>query len=212
MQPTLASSEDAPLEGDRASGDKRRTNLSWWASVFFVYVLPVAAINSGIVPVWLGRTIAISSFTFFVTVAIFWFGLNPKTKMIRGGRYAAPDFAKFRRRTEIEIRIVVVAFGIFFAYSDATPLASDILHLCAGEKPAAFKAEVTYRTTALFGGALLGENSVRLASTNGSYYLFYNWTKQIKVGRSYEFVVLPRSRTILDLDEVKQAPLNPSDR
>lgn len=181
--------------------EKKRGRLFWWASVFFVYVLPLAAVSSGVAPVWLGRAIAVSSFTFFVTAAAFWSGLNPNVRMIKGGRYAQPDFAKFRRRTEIELRIVVVLFGILYAYYAALPLASDLIQLSFGERPAVFTDKISYRSTALF-GVVLGENSVRFASQKGSYYLFYNWTKPLKMGQSYDFVVLPRSRTILDFHEV----------
>jgi len=144
------------------------------------------------VPIYLGRMVAVSSFTFFGTLAIFWFGISPTIKMIRGG----PS----RPKVELGIRIAVVAFGIsFFAY-DAWPLASDLLHLAAGEKPAKFTSTVIYRTSG-FGGLLLGERSVRFARDGISYYLFYSWTDHLSVGHSYEFTVLPRSRMILDFRE-----------
>jgi hypothetical protein len=182
--------------------ERKEKRFFWAIAVFFIFVIPVVAVNLQPVPLWLGRATAVSSFTFFLTVAIFWFGLDPKTRMIMGGRLAQPELDRERKKIEIGIRIAVVVFGVFFFWLDAFPLASDLIHLLKGEARTTFTAKVAYRTTAL-GGVLLGENSVRLVPGGDSYYAFYNWTKPLRVGESYEFVVLPRSRMILDFRGVK---------
>jgi len=110
--------------------DKNRIETKpfyWQLAVFFIFVFPIVAVNLPGVPIWVGRTIAVSSFTFCVTVAIFWFGLSPKTKMItEKGGLAEPKFDKARSKIEIGIRIAVVAFGILFVVYKTSPLASDL--------------------------------------------------------------------------------------
>lgn len=177
-------------------------NRSYWVlAILFFFALPIVAVNLPGISIWLGRTIAVSSFTFFMSVAIFWFGLSPKTKMITGkGGLADRKYDNARPKIELGIRIAVVAFGILFLVYKTLPLASDLAHLAAGEKPTRLTATITYRTSS-FGGVLLGERSVQFARGGQSYYLFYSWTSTLRVGESYEFTVLPRSRLILDFRE-----------
>jgi hypothetical protein len=121
--------------------------------------------------------------------------------MITGkGGLAERKFDNVRPKIELGIRIAVVAFGILFLIYKTLPLGSDLAHLAAGEKPATFTATITYRTSS-FGGVLLGERSVQFARGGMSYSLFYSWTSPLRVGESYEFTVLPRSRLILDFHE-----------
>ena len=174
--------------------------IYWMIAMFFVFVLPLVVVNVDAFPAWQGRAIAVSSLLFFFTVAIFWYGLNPNTKMIRGGGLAEPRFDKIRPRIELGIRAAVVLFGVFFAVFNTFPLAADLVHLAKGEPPVRRAATVQSRTSAL-GGVLLGQSSVRLADPGQSFYIFYNWSKPLRVGESYEFVILPRSRMILDFRE-----------
>lgn len=177
-----------------------RKTISWLVAVSLVFVLPIIAVNLN-VPVWIGRMIAVSSFTFFFTVAIFWFGVSPNTKMIVGKRgLADPKFDHVRPRIELAIRIAVVLFGFVFLASNTVPLANDLLHLATGEQPTTLTATITYRTSSP-GGLLVGERSVRFDRRGESYYLFYSWTKPLRIGETYVFVVLPRSRMILDFHE-----------
>lgn len=164
---------------------------SYLVTFVFVFLLPAIVVSLPWGPIWLRRTIAVSSFTFFMTVGIFWFGLSPKSKMFREGTPPRP-------KSELGIRIAVVAFGILFFVYQTSPLASDLFHLVTGEKPAKFTATVTYRTSA-FAGVLVGERSVRFGRGGASYYLYYSWTSRLNEGESYEFTVLPRSRMILDV-------------
>jgi hypothetical protein len=159
-------------------------------AIVFVFLLPVIILSLPWGPVWLRRTIAVSSFTFFVTAGVFWLGLSPKSTMFR-------EETPARLKSERVIRIAVVAFGILFFVYQTSPLASDLFHLVTGEKPTKFTAMVTYRTSSLK-GALVGERSVRFGRGGASYYLFYSWTSPLNEGESYEFTVLPRSRMILD--------------
>jgi hypothetical protein len=168
-----------------------------WLAIFFIFVFPVVIVSLPGVPIWLGRAVAVSIFFFFLDVGIFWYGLNPKSKMILGGTLAEARFDKTRPKIELGIRICVIAFGLVLIVYKVLPLASDLFHLSTGEKPAGFTAKVIYETSS-FGGLLLGERSVRFAREGASYTLFYSWTSPLRVGESYEFVVLPRSRLVLD--------------
>ena len=192
-------------ESETNNEKMKRVHVYWLVAVFFVFILPIIVTNLRGIPNWLGRAIAVTSLMFFFAPAIFWYGLNPKTKMVRGGGLAEARFDKIRPRIEIGIRIAVVVFGIFFTVFDVLPLASDLYHVVKGEMPATFTAKVRYRTSGL-GGVLLGENSIRFEREGKSYYVFYNWTKPLRVGESYEFRVLPRSRMVLDFHKAEAPP------
>jgi hypothetical protein len=165
--------------------------------IALVFVLPVVIVSLPGIPVWLSRSIAVSTFIFFTTVGIFWFGLSPKSKMIMGGSLAESRYDRVRPKIDLGIRGVVVAFGVLFFVYKTLPLGKDIFHLATGEKPTKLTATVAYRTSSM-GAVLLGERSVRFARDTTSYYLFYSWTSPLYIGESYEFLVLPRSRMILD--------------
>ena len=163
---------------------------SYLLVIIFVFLLPSVIVALPWGPIWLRRAIAVSSFTFFMTIAVFWFGLSPKSKMFREGTPARP-------KSELGLRIAVVAFGVFVVVYMTSPLASDLFHLVTGEKPVKFTAKVTSRTSGV-GGVLVGERSVRFGQGAESYRLYYSWTSRLNIGESYEFTVLPRSRMILD--------------
>jgi hypothetical protein len=119
--------------------------------------------------------------------------------MIRGGRLSEPRFDKVRQRKERGMRILVVAFGLLLFFYVTLPLALDLIHLAGGEKPTTITAVVKYKSVPL-GGMWFIHQSVRFTRDAISYSLFYSW-KPLQVDTSYQFIVLPRSREILDFHE-----------
>ena len=172
----------------------------YWVAIIFVFLLPFVIVSLPGVPGWLGRVVAVSIFAFLMTPGIFWFGLSPKSRVIgRSGKFNGPRFDKVRPQIERVIRIVVVTFGVFFFLYVTLPLASDLVHLARGEKPTRITAVVRYKSVPL-GGLWFLKQSVRFSTEAVSYSLFYSW-KPLRVGESYEFVVLSRSRFILEFHE-----------
>jgi len=162
-----------------------------------VFILPAVIVSVRSIPVTIGRTIAVSSFFFFLPIAILVYGLNPKTRMILpAGKFSEPRYDKARQKIELAIRLCVVLFGIFVLVTDTLPFTTDLIHRATGEKPTEFTATVT-DTSAGLGAVLVGKRSVRFSPRDDSYYLLYCWS-QLKIGHTYEFSVLPRSRMILD--------------
>jgi hypothetical protein len=193
--------EERPENSTTRAVDSQNKGRTYYrVAALFFFIFPVMMVSFPGIPIWLGRAAAVSIFFFFMTVAIFWFGLSPKSKMIQGGPLTEPRFEKTRRKIDLGIRSAVIAFGLIFLFYKTLPLASDLFHLSIGEKPAKFTARVAYETSSL-GGVFFGERSVRFARDGMSYTVFYSWTSPLRVGTSYEFIVLPRSRLILDFHE-----------
>jgi hypothetical protein len=179
-----------------------RKHLGWLASIFCCFVLPLIFLNLPGIPVWRARMIAVSCLMFFLAIAIFWWALSPKTRMIRGGTLASSKYDAIRPRIELGMRISVVAFGIFFAFYVATPLLLDVIGIARGELPDRFPARVVYSTSGL-GGVILGERSVQFERGGPSYYCFYSWTDPLRIAHEYDLTVLPRSKMILDFREIR---------
>jgi hypothetical protein len=78
-----------PVGGELQDVDRRtvsaqnRTRIIYWVAIFSIFIFPFVMISLPGVPVWLSRVVALSSFVFCFPVFICWFGLSPKSKMIR---------------------------------------------------------------------------------------------------------------------------------
>ncbi len=184
----------------RTVNPQNKTRIFYWVAVLFFFVFPFTMVALPGVPAGLGRVVAVSSFVFFFPLFIFWFGLSPKSRMIRAaGKLNEPRFDRVRPQIEKGIRIFIIAFGVFFSYEITLPLASDLSHLLVGEKPIRIAGTITYKSVP-FGGLWFLNQSVRLRNSTNSYYLQYSW-RSIRVGGAYELFVLPRSRQILEFHE-----------
>jgi hypothetical protein len=171
--------------------------MTRWLVVIAILIGPYLVLLSPDVPQALGRTIAVSIWAFCAPVAIFWFGL--KSQMIRpGGKLHQPQFDDVRPKIERNLRILVIAFGIFYFFILTVPFAEDLIQLANSQRLLRIKEEVKYRR---FGRGPM--QSIGLSHSDRNYYLFYA-TKLLRVGGTYEFVVLPRSHVLLDYAEVKR--------
>jgi len=151
------------------------------------FVLSVPGISQTMV-----RTVTVSALLFAAPVAILWFGL--KSEMIRpGAKLHQPQFDGVRPQIERNLRLLVLAFCAIVLYFGTIPIAKDLLRLAAGQKPLHI-TETVIRESQGFKSPLL---SVGLSHDTKDYYLYYR-IKPLLVGHTYEFVVLPQSRLILD--------------
>jgi hypothetical protein len=167
----------------------------------FVFVIPFLIVSLPAIPQWLGRTIATSILMFSFTVGVFWYGLSSRTKMILpSGKLSRPEYDSVRPTIERNIRVLVVLFGAFFFYYLTFPFSVDLARLVGGETPFRITGVVRNTSVPLFGLWFL-EQSVRVfPETNVKYQLYYSW-KPLRVGQTYEFAVLPRSRVIIQFRE-----------
>src|ERR1700687_43983 len=151
-------------------------------------------------PIWTGRAIAVTIFVFLGTIGIFWYGLNPKSKIIRAsGKLSDPQYDATRPQIVKGIRFLIISFGVFFFFTETYPLASDLIHLSAGEKAINITGVVTDKSVPLF-GLWFVHQTVRFTPDGDSYSLFFSG-KPIKVGTSYDLLILPRSREVLVFHE-----------
>jgi len=166
-----------------------------------IFVIPFVVVSLPGIPQWLGRTIATSVLIFSFTVGVFWYGLSSKTKMILpSGKLSQPQYDSVRPVIERNIRVLVLLFGAVFFYYLTFPLSIDLAHLIGGETPLKITGIVKGRSVPLF-GLWFVEQSVRVfPDTKVKYQLYYSW-KPLRVRETYEFVVLPRSRVILEFHE-----------
>lgn len=164
----------------------------------FVFIGPFLILSSPVVPQVPVRMIAISFWAFAVPIAIFWFGI--KAQMIRkGGKLYQPQYEDARPKIERNIRVVVIAFGIFYFFVLSLPFAEDLIQLAVGHKLSRTTNAVTY----IRYSRRPPSRDIGLSGNNKDYHLFYQ-TKTLRVGYTYEFVVLPKSRMILDYDDLKR--------
>ncbi len=83
------------------------------------------------------------------------------------------------------------------------PFATDAFYYAKGdEKPISIVGVIKNKSVPLFGLWFL-KQGIQLSYGARSYTLLYSWTP-IRFDRSYEFVVLPRSRMILDFREIQE--------
>src|SRR5579863_7506719 len=132
LSPCVSREDPFPIERLRHPRDTQRpTKMKRNIILYYLgilFLLPFILTDLPWIPVWLGRAMGVAVFIFFMAALIFWYGLSPKTKMIRGGKLSEPRFDKLRPQIEKAIRILVVAFGVFFFYEEALPLSSDLFH------------------------------------------------------------------------------------
>jgi hypothetical protein len=172
------------------------------ASVFFLlFVFPYWLISLSSPQPWISRAIAVSLFLVLMISATFWYGLSSKTRMIMpGGTLSQPQFDDMRPQMERRIRIFVVLFGVFASIVMGIPFARDLIQLSATRDPIRITATAVDKSVPLFGLWFL-EQSVRISRPGLEYHLFYS-LQPLRVGQKYEFLILPRSRVILDARRV----------
>lgn len=166
--------------------------------VFMVIVFAPRFILFLAVPQALVRGVAVSMWLFGFPVAAVWFAL--KSQMIRpGGKLYRPESDSVRPTIERNIRIIVLAFSVFVVYVETLPLAHDLIALYDHRAPVRISKQVKsidrgYRNMGI-------EETISFSDGGKSSYLWYP-TTVLRSGSTYDFVVLPQSRMILDYHEL----------
>jgi len=178
--------------------------------LFFLFVFPFILLSLPGIPQWLERTIAVSIFIFLMTAGVFWYGLSPKSKIIRAsGKLSQPQYDNVRPTIERSLRILTILFGVFVCVYLTFPWCVDLARLARGGKPLRIAGTVKHKSVPLF-GLWFVEQTVRVSQetnqTNRNYYLYYS-LKPFRVGETYELVVLPRSRVIVEFREASREPI-----
>lgn len=184
---------------------QKSPDLTKLLPIGLLFLIPYGFVYAIGLPHFVGRAIGISIFVFFLTPWIFWFGLSPKSTMIRlGGKLSQPQFDQVRPRIERWIRILLVSFGVLFLIYFTLPLTFDLAELVEGREPVKTTVVVT-KTAIPFLGLWFFSQSISVstdATATHSYRLFYSY-QMPRVGETYEFIVFSHSRCILDF-----SPLN----
>ena len=168
--------------------------MTRWVVVLSILIGPYLVLRLPGAPQVPARGAMVSVLLLAAPVAISWFGF--KSQMIRpGAPLAEPKFDKVRPKIELGLRILVVAFGVFFFWIMTVPVAEDLVLLAAGQNLLRITKTVKYYRRS----GSRGYPSIRigLSDEDKTFELYYP-SKPLRVGETYEFVVLPRSRMILD--------------
>lgn len=167
--------------------------MTRWAVVLSILIGPYLVLRLPGAPQASGRGVIVSVLLLGAPVAILWFGF--KSQMIRpGGKLSEPKFDRARPKIEVAMRMLLVAFGVIFFWSSTLPFAEDLALIAVGKKPLRITKTVKYMRSGRPGNP---RESIGFSDDDKAYQLYYP-TKALRVGDTYEFVVLPRSRMILD--------------
>jgi hypothetical protein len=170
--------------------------------LILVLVVPFVLVALPGIPQWLARTTATSVFLAVMTGGVFWYALSSKTQMIRSsGKLSQPQYDDVRPTIERNIRVVVLLFGVFCCIYLIFPLMVDVGRLMGGAKPQRTTDVVKEKSVPLFGLWFL-EQSVRLSQEPKTKYALYFCWEPLQARGKYEFLILPRSRVIVEFREV----------
>ena len=165
--------------------------------LFFLFA-PIVILRLPAVSQVVVRMIAVTFWAFAMPMAIFWFGI--KSRMIRkGGKLYQPQYDDVRPRIERNIRFALIALCIFYFFVISLPFAKDLIQVAKVRRLLRTSNTVTY----IRHSGRAPSQDIGLSGIDKNYYLFYP-CKTLKVGKAYEFVVLPRSRLILDYDDLTE--------
>lgn len=169
-----------------------------------VFVLPYFIIYLSGLPYWLGRVIASAILIGFISVGSFWFSLNPNSQVIaHRAKLDRSTRLKLRNKVEIALRVLGVAFGIFFNIYITFPFAVDVVDVLRKKQPVIARDRIAGNST-IFGLSFL-KQSLYLVNNNDrgndSYTLLYSFSV-LKVGHEYELKTLSRSMIVLDQQEL----------
>jgi len=184
-----------------------RKILKWVPLILFI-VVPYTSILLAREHELVGRIVALSIVFCSAVVLIFWYSLNPKTKIIRpGGKLTQLGFKK-KQIVEWTARLLFLGFGLVFLYSFVVPFAIDMFVVVQGYEITTVKGTVT-RNSTLFGTWFLSQ-SIRInRGTSGeeTYYLLYSLKPRLRRETKHEFLILPHSKLILEAKELKKTDI-----
>jgi hypothetical protein len=148
-------------------------------------------------PHWEGRILVMIVLLPSINGWILWYGINPKTQMMSPD----PKFAKNRGRHEVELRIVIIAFGLLMAYWMTLPLGADLIGLARGDRLIDKTNAVALHEVGGTADWFLYQSVEFSDKGHVDAYTFVFYPSRTKAGVAYDFIALPRTHIILDCHE-----------
>jgi len=173
---------------------------------FILFVFPIVCITAAGENEWIGRLITLTVVFTFGIPTLFWWALNPKSNFItKRAKLNQPKFKKIKRYIDFLMRLVIIAFGICLLWGTAIPLAIGVGSLMRDERPVVVRGCTTSITTPFPLLEFLSQEIV-LENTGDktTYRFWYSLRPRLKHNRNYEFLILPRSRLVLEAKELKE--------
>lgn len=176
-----------------------------WKYLLLILVLPLVAIYGPRLvfrqmPEWPARLLVMTVLVTGVPVSAAIAGLNSNVELIKPGAKLNRAGMEGRKRASVwVIRVLAVAFSIFFVWQVTWPFGLDLVELAGRGGP-----ETVSGLVARNGAFLILRQSINLVRDGRtelkSYALFFSFTVP-KAGMAYRFQVMPRSRVILEVGE-----------
>lgn len=172
-----------------------------WKYLLLIVVLPVVAIYGPRLvfrqlPEWPARLLVMTVLVVGVPIGAAIAGLNSNVELIKpGAKLNRAGLERQKQASVWVIRVLAVAFSIFFVWQVTWPFARDLVELAGRGEP-----ETVGGLVARNGAFLIFRQSINLVRDGKtelkSYALFFSFTVP-QAGRAYRFQVMPRSRVVL---------------
>jgi hypothetical protein len=159
---------------------------------------------------WLARLIAVNGVNVVISIIVLNYGLNPKCHILGTRGYFAVHKVSDEKKKRIEFfwRIPTTIFGIAMLWFVMRPLiADDIQFAHQGSTYAKHvegrvaNNETMYAAYFLFQGLRINEDGQQ--SEHSYTALFCN--RIARLGRTYSFIIAPKSGLVLDFQEIPDA-------
>lgn len=166
----------------------------------FVVVLPFLAIYGVGLPRWVGRLIGTGIGICSLNVWMFGLALNPWERIV-------PLSARLKATTayvlEIIFRLFFLLIALMGVWTLIVPYSRGVLQIAKGVHPIQQRERIV-NSNGPFGGLIFLYQNVRVSSgpTGKGLMQFYAFPV-LQFGRTYILTVLPKSRYILQADEVR---------
>lgn len=183
-----------------------------WGVVVVVFLLPFMSIVLAGKYKWAGRMVGLSIVIPFSAPAILWYALNPKSIFLRkGAKLHKPELSKVKAHVTLIMRITLVILALILLWGIVVPFASDLIEFVGGQKPVVVRGIVsTVQTPFPLLEFISQEIVLEEKGTTTSYRFFYPLRPELRKGATYELIILPKSRIVLEAK--KTAEPKPIDR
>ena len=164
--------------------------------------LPVLCLTV-IRPVWVGRLSAVASCLSFLTLVMLVAGFHPRAEFLhRKSKIARTGSERVKRNARRIIRGLVILTGICFLLLVDRPILEDCLGALRKGKPSLLEFDGTVRKNDFILGLYFANQSLIIKDdekSDGYTALFF--PRLARIGRTYRFVVAPKSKLVLDWSE-----------
>lgn len=178
----------------------------WWVPVAFI-ILPLITIFLAGLHEWIVRIVVLAIVFPLGIATLLWYALSPKTQIIKtGAKLNDPNFSnKTRRRVNLFLRVLLCLVGLMLMVS-AGRFFLDIGSILGGGVSRAVEGYVCDNSS--FFGLWFLYQKITLKhdeDIRGQYYLFYSCKPRIHRNTYYEFLILPRSKVVLEAKKSAKA-------